>query len=224
MREVRVIDEDGQQLGILPTFEALRTAREKGLDLVEVAPQAVPPVCRILDFGRFKYEQQKKEAETRKNAKVIDVKEVRLTPTTGEHDIETAVRKAKSFLEDGDKVKVWVKFKGREIAHPQLGREMLDKIATSLQGTGTVERGSLMEGRIMSMIVTPVKQSVPAAQPRPDVTPVARPTTNGTPPAPVSTPPQSVPTVAVAAPARPDLRPARPARPRPEPAGEPTTG
>ena len=141
----------------------MRLARERGLDLVEVAPTAVPPVCRILDFGKFKYEQQKKESETRRNAKTSELKEVRLTPGTDEHDLDVSIRKARGFLEDGDKVKVTVKLKSRTIVHPQLGRDMLERFAQGLQGVGQVERGSLMEGRALTMIVSPVK-SQPAGQ------------------------------------------------------------
>src|SRR5512140_1036478 len=123
VREVRVVDENGAQLGIMPTYEALRLAQERSLDLVEVAPNAVPPVCRLLDFGKFQYERQKKEREARKAQKIIDIKEIRLKPRTGEHDIDVKVRQALSFLEDGSKVKVTVRFRGREITHPEIARD-----------------------------------------------------------------------------------------------------
>lgn len=120
VREVRLVDENGEQLGVLPTFEAMRLAQERSLDLVEVAPNAVPPVCRLLDFGKFQYERQKKEREARKAQKIIEIKELRLKPRTGEHDIDTKVRQALSFLEEGSKVKVSVRFRGREITHPEI--------------------------------------------------------------------------------------------------------
>jgi translation initiation factor IF-3 len=154
VREVRVIGDEGEQMGVLPIFEALRAARERNLDLVEVAPTAAPPVCRLLDYGRFKYEQTRKERETRKNQKVVMVKEVRLTPKTDDHDVEFKTRAIQKFLEEGDKVKVSIRFKGREMAHPQLGRQVLDDIANRLQALAAIERTPIMEGRIMSMILT----------------------------------------------------------------------
>lgn len=154
-REVRLIGANGEQLGVLPLLEALRVAREQGVDLVEVAPNATPPVCRLMDYGRFKYEQTKKEREARKHQKVVLLKEVRLTPKTDEHDIEFKTRTILRFLKDGDKVKVTVRFKGREMAHPQLGRQVLEAIAQNLKGVASIERTPLMEGRTMSMIVTP---------------------------------------------------------------------
>ena len=157
MREVRLIGDDGEQLGVVPTFEAIRIAREQNLDLVEVAPLAVPPVCRLLDYGRFKYEQTKKEREARKAQKVVLLKEVRLTPKTNEHDIEVKTRNIQRFLEDGDKVKVTIRFKGRELAHPQLGREVLETVVQNLQGHANVERTPLMEGKSMTMILSPAK-------------------------------------------------------------------
>ncbi len=163
--QVRVIDESGEQLGVLPLFEALRLAQDRDLDLVEVAPNSVPPVCRLLDYGKFKFEQEKKEREARKHQKAAMLKEVRLTPTTDEGDIETKVRTIQRFLEEGDKVKVTVRFKGRELAHPQLGRQALETIAGKLQGAGVVERMPLMEGRMMTMMLTPVGGVRRAARP-----------------------------------------------------------
>jgi translation initiation factor IF-3 len=151
---VRVIDDQGAQVGVLPIHEALRMARERNLDLVEVAPNAVPPVCRLLDYGRFKYEQTKKEAEARKHQKLTLLKEVRLTPRTDDHDIEFKTRTIQRFLEDGDKVKVTVRFKGREMAHPQLGRQVLDAIVNNLKGLAMVERTPLIEGRSMTMVLS----------------------------------------------------------------------
>lgn len=159
-------------------FEALRLAQERDLDLVEVQPNAVPPVCRLLDYGKFKFEQDKKEKEMRKHQKVIELKEVRLTPTTDENDIEVKVRAIQRFLEEGAKVKVTVRFKGREMAHPQLGRSALETIASKLKGV-QVERSPLMEGRLMSMMLSPTiaaAKTAPPAAPRP-----ARPPTAPTP-------------------------------------------
>ncbi|HEY3108153.1 MAG TPA: translation initiation factor IF-3, partial [Chloroflexota bacterium] len=155
VREVRVIDEEGEQLGVMPTFEAMRLASERGVDLVEVAPTAIPPVCRLMDYGRFKYEQTKKEREARKNQKVVELKEVRLTPRTDEHDVMAKVKTIQKFLGEGDKVKVTIRFRGRELAHPQLGREVLEEISKNLTGTAVIERPPLMEGRAMFMILSP---------------------------------------------------------------------
>src|SRR5438477_1897416 len=168
VREVRLIGEDGEQLGILPTFKAIELAQSKNLDLVEVAPNVVPPVCRLLDYGRFKYEQTKKEREARKNQKVVELKEVRLRPKIGEHDFEAKARRAEKFLEEGDKVKVTVLFRGRELAHPQLGRELLEQLAERLRDVSVVERSPMTEGRTLFMILTKGKTpqaTRPAAEP-----------------------------------------------------------
>jgi translation initiation factor IF-3 len=142
-------------LGVLPILDALRMARERDLDLVEVAPNAVPPVCRLLEYGKFKYEQAKKEREARKNQRIVLLKEVRLRPGTDDHDIDTKCKAIQRFLEDGDKVKVTIRFKGREMAHPQLGKDALDRIANNLKDVATVERAALVEGRTMTMILGP---------------------------------------------------------------------
>ncbi len=160
----------------MPTAEALRIARERNLDLVEVAPTAIPPVCRLIDYGKFKYEQTKKEREARKNQKVVLLKEVRLTPKTDEHDIDFKSKTIQRFLEEGDKVKVTVRFKGREMAHPQLGRQVLDTIANNLRGVANIERTPLMEGRTMTMILSPLQSQKSAAsqapaQPAPSTAP-----------------------------------------------------
>ena len=155
VREVRVVDENGAQLGVLPTYEALRLAQEKNLDLVEVAPNAVPPVCRLLDFGKFQYEKQKKEREARKAQKVIEIKEIRLKPRTGEHDIDTKVRQALAFLEEGSKVKVTVRFRGREITHPEIARDQLTRFAEKLGDAAVIEVAPNMEGNNLFMLLTP---------------------------------------------------------------------
>lgn len=150
----------------MSVVQAMQSAHERNLDLVEVAPNAVPPVCRLLDYGKYKYEQTKREREARKHAKGAELKEVRLTPKTDEHDLLFKARTVQRFLTEGDKVKVTVRFKGRELAHPQLGRQVLDFIVENVKGTGTVERTPLMEGRAMSLILTPTAAPVvPAAAP-----------------------------------------------------------
>jgi translation initiation factor IF-3 len=153
-REVRLIDENGEMMGVMPPGRALDIARERNLDLVEVSPNAAPPVCKLMDYGRFKYEQAKKENEARKHQKTITLKEIRMRPRTDEHDIAVKTRKIQEFLAEGDKVRVSVQFKGAEMRHPDLGRKLLDQIADVLKGTVTIERSPIMEGRMMSMIVS----------------------------------------------------------------------
>lgn len=175
VREVRLIDENGEQLGVLPTSEALRIARDRGLDLVEVAPMASPPVCRLMDYGRYKYEQTKRERDARKHATKVELKEVRLRPKTDEHDIDFKTRAVQRFLKDGDKVKVTLMFRGREMAHPQIGRQILEQMAEAVREFGQVERMPLMEGRTMTMILAPLKTkaspAAPAATPAPASSP-----------------------------------------------------
>ena len=146
----------------MPVFDALRQAREGGLDLVEVAPGAVPPVCRILDYGKFKYEQTKKEREAKKNQKVSELKGMRLRPKIDDHDLEFKTRTIAEFLADGDKVKVTVIFRGREIAHSDLGRVILDKVVADLKDVATVERPPFMEGKTMTVILAPAGGKKPA--------------------------------------------------------------
>src|SRR5207247_5592129 len=140
VREVRVIDDEGQQLGVLPTTEALALAQERGLDLVEVAPTAVPPVCRILDYGQYKYELQKKDREAKKRQKSQTFKEIRLRVKIDVNDLRTKLRRAGELLDEGDRAKVTVQFRGREMRHANLGRALLDRAAGVLEGTGVVER------------------------------------------------------------------------------------
>ncbi len=154
-REVRVIGADGEQLGIMTPRDAMRVAQEKELDLVEVAPTAKPPVCRIMDFGKYKYEQSKKEKEARKKQKIVTVKEVRMTPKTDDHDFQVKARNAEKFLKNGDKVKVSVRFRGREIVHASLAREQLEKMAGMVKEIAAMERAPKLEGRNMIMILTP---------------------------------------------------------------------
>jgi translation initiation factor IF-3 len=153
--EVRLIGPDGQQVGVMPTKEALAQAVEAHLDLVEVAPQASPPVCRIMDYGKFKYQQSKKQQEARRKATTIQVKEVKVRPKIEEHDMGFKLRNARRFLEDGDKVKISVIFRGREIAHTDRGFRILAQMIEALADVGTVEQNPKLEGRNLSMIVTP---------------------------------------------------------------------
>lgn len=153
--QVRLIDEEGGQLGIVTLREALTLAEQRGLDLMEVAPNAVPPVCRIVDYGKFRYEQTKKDREARKNQKQAELKEVRLKPKTDDHDLEVKSKQARKFLLGGDKVKFTVRFRGREIFHPDIGREMLEQMAEDLRDVATVEQKPLMEGRALSLLLAP---------------------------------------------------------------------
>jgi translation initiation factor IF-3 len=153
--EVRVIDADGSMLGVLQTHEALRKAQEKGLDLVEVNPKAEPPVCKILDFGKYKYEEKKKQAQARRNQSVVDIKEIKLRPKTDDHDIAFKVKNARRFLEAGHKVKFTVRFRGREITHPEKAHEQIDIIVKEIDDVANVETRPMMEARAMSIIVAP---------------------------------------------------------------------
>jgi translation initiation factor IF-3 len=153
VKEVRVINADGEQLGILETREAIRKAEEQGFDLVEVAPTAKPPVCRIMDFGKYKYEMAKKAHESRKHQTVIVVKEIKLRPRTDEHDVNFKLNNIKRFLEEGHKVKVSVMFRGREMAHTEQGRAVLERIVTELQNDAVIEQPPRMEGRNMMLLL-----------------------------------------------------------------------
>ncbi len=153
--EVRLIDEDGGQLGVMKTAKALDIAREHGTDLVEVAPQAKPPVCRLMDYGKFLYEAQKRERDARKSQTKIEIKEIRLRPKTGEHDINYKLRDARKFLERGAKVKVRLRFRGREVTHPEVARELMDRVADELSDIAVIEKRPSMEGMTMLMILGP---------------------------------------------------------------------
>jgi len=154
-REVRLVGTDGKQLGIMPLKEALRMAQEQGLDLVEVAPSATPPVCRIMDYGRYKYEQSKREREARKKQHVVDVKEIKLRPNIEEHDFQIKVRNAIRFLQERDKVKVTVMFRGREITHAELGLRLCQRLAEQVADIASIEKPPKVEGRNISMILAP---------------------------------------------------------------------
>lgn len=154
-KEVRLIDSDGTMLGIMPAKEALKIAVSKNLDLVKIAPQAVPPVCKIMDYGKYMFELAKKEKEARKNQRVITMKEVWIKPNIEEHDFAFKSRNAYKFLKDGDKVKVSVRFRGREMNYTSLGEEVLNKFAEAVKDVGTVEKKPKLEGRSMIMILNP---------------------------------------------------------------------
>ncbi len=164
---MRLIDDEGTQVGIVTAREAQQIAEDKGLDLVEVAPNAVPPVCRLMDYGKFRYEQSKKEREARKNQRQVGLKEVRLRPKTDDHDLEVKANQARRFLRSGDKVKFTVRFRGREMAHPDIGREMLEQISDALRDLAVVEQKPAMEGRAFSLVLAPnakVLKSIQQAQ------------------------------------------------------------
>jgi len=151
--QVRVVDEEGNQLGVMPTPQALEMAQERGYDLVEVAPMAAPPVVRFLDFGQYKYELTKREKEAKRRQRAVTFKEVRLTPKIGQGDFDTKVHRAIEFLEDGDRIKVTVRFRGRELTHPELGRAMLTRFTDRIKEHGVVERAPLLEGKSMHLTV-----------------------------------------------------------------------
>jgi len=158
VREVRLVGDDGEQLGIMPVKEALKIAQDKGLDLVEVAPNGKPPVCRVMDYGKYRFEQSKRDREARKKQKVINIKEVKFRLAIEEHDFQVKARNAIRFLEAGDKVKVTVMFRGREISHSELGKELCLKLAEQLKDIAIVEKPPKVEGRNMTMVLAPKKQ------------------------------------------------------------------
>ena len=152
--QVRVVDEEGNQLGVMSTLNALQLAQERGFDLVEVAPMASPPVTRLLDYGQFKYEQARKEKEARRHQRSVEFKEVRLRVKIGKGDFDTKVKRAIRFLDDGDRVKVTVQFRGREVSHAYIGRDLLTRFAEQVADHGAVDRQPVLEGRSMSMVLT----------------------------------------------------------------------
>jgi translation initiation factor IF-3 len=162
VKEVRVIDPEGKQLGILPIFEALRVAANFELDLVEVSPKSEPPVCRIMDYGKFKYQQQKKAHDAKKKQAVIHLKEVKMRPKTEEHDFQFKLRHIESFLKEGNKIKVTVVFRGRELAHPDLGRNMVSRIVEGIKEFGKVEQEAKFEGRNFVTILAPLQAPKPS--------------------------------------------------------------
>jgi translation initiation factor IF-3 len=212
---VRLIGPNGEQLGVLPTQRALAHAQDLGYDLVEIAPNAVPPVARVLDFGKYRFEKQQEAKEAKKRQKSVTWKEIRLSPKIDEHDIETKVKSASKFLAEGDKLKVTVRFRGRELAHPDRGRTLLLQIADRLKEHGTIERQPLLEGRSMFLVMNPLRGL--GATPAP---PAAQQPPQGQPPAPGARPAPGLPRMP--APATPaTARPPAPPRPAPTPAVSP---
>ena len=154
VREVRLIDDEGNQKGIVPTLEALKLAKEKDLDLVQVSPNANPPVCKILDYGKYRFEQEKKLRESKKNQKVLKLKEIRMQPKIGPGDLDTKAKHVQEFLDEGDKVKVTIRFRGRELAHTELGYDVLNEVLKRLTSAYVVEKAPAMDGKTMSMTIS----------------------------------------------------------------------
>ena len=155
VREVQLIDETGQNRGVVSILDALRAAEDAGLDLVEIAPNSTPPVCKLLDYGRFRFNEQKKQAEARKKQKTVEVKEIKLRPGIDDHDYDVKMRAMKTFFEEGNKVKVTLMFRGRQIAHPELGRAVVERVAVDLADLAKIESSPSMEGKSMTMILAP---------------------------------------------------------------------
>ncbi|MBP5403007.1 MAG: translation initiation factor IF-3 [Treponema sp.] len=154
VREVRLIDDEGEQKGIVPIQEALKMAKERELDLVEVAPTANPPVCKILDFGKYRFEQEKKLRDSKKNQKVLKIKEIRMQPKIGSGDLDTKAKHVQEFLDEGNKVKVTIRFRGRELAHTELGYDVLKEVTNRLTSAYVIEKPAAMEGKFMSMTLS----------------------------------------------------------------------
>jgi translation initiation factor IF-3 len=154
-RDVRLIDETGQNVGVVSKFDALQRATDAGLDLVEISPDAEPPVCKILDYGKFKYQEQKKQAEARKNQKIVEIKEIKMRPGIDDHDYDVKMRAIRRFFEEGDKVKITLRFRGREMAHQHLGMDVLNRVKTETESVAKVESEPRFEGRQMVMVLAP---------------------------------------------------------------------
>lgn len=222
---MRLIGPNNEQLGVVPTQRALAHAQDLGYDLVEIAPNSTPPVARILDFGKYRYAEQQKAKEAKKRQRSVTWKEIRITPKIDEHDIETKIKSAAKFLDEGDKLKVTVRFRGRELAHPDRGRVLLLQVADRLKDHGIVERMPLLEGRSMIMVMNPVRrdaQGAPAPQTPPPTTPAAA--GPGAPaPKPSAPPAPARPAAATPTSAAPAPKPAAPS-PTPAPtSARPTT-
>ena len=154
-KQVRVISSDGEQLGVMSSKDALNIAEQKGMDLVKIAPQATPPVCKIMDYGKYKFELAKRDRETKKNQKVVNIKEIRLSPSIDTNDFNTKVNHTLKFLKSGDKVKITVRFRGREVNHSSLGKVLLDKFAEAIEDVAVVEKNAKLEGKNMFMVIAP---------------------------------------------------------------------
>ena len=155
VREVRLIDDEGEQKGIVPTTEALKMAKERELDLVEVAPTANPPVCKILDYGKYRFEQEKKLRDSKKNQKILKLKEIRMQPKIGSGDLDTKAKHVQEFLNEGDKVKITVRFRGRELAHTELGFDVLNEVLKRLTSAYNIDKPAKMDGKMMSITISP---------------------------------------------------------------------
>ena len=237
MPAVRLIGPNNEQLGVVPTQRALAHAQDLGYDLVEIAPNSTPPVARILDFGKYRYAEQQKAKEAKKRQRSVTWKEIRITPKIDDHDIETKIKSAAKFLDEGDKLKVTVRFRGRELAHPDRGRVLLLQVADRLKDHGIVERMPLLEGRSMIMVMNPIRrdaQGAPAPQlPAPGAPPASPPAPGPGSPAPrtpappaparpaAATPPSAAPAAKPAAPSVTPPAPARPATSAPPTAARP---
>ena len=219
--EVRVIGADGAQIGVIPTHEALKLAEEAGFELVEVNPRAAPPVCKIMDFGKFKYETSKKEKASRKHQTTVVLKEIKLRPKTDEHDFDFKVKHIRRFLAEGNKCKLVIVFRGREIVHPETGQAMLDSVVKAVSDIAMVEQRPMMEGRRMVMIIGPrggvIRPASPVTGSGPGPGPSRPPTAPSAPPsgAPPASPAGASPAQASAAPATAAAAPAKPAAPPP---------
>jgi translation initiation factor IF-3 len=154
-REVRLIGEEGEQLGVMPIREAMDIAIERNLDLVKISPGANPPVCKLMDYGKFRFEQTKRDKETKKNQKIVEIKEIRMTPGIGQHDFDTKLKAARGFLDSGDKVKVAVRFRGREMTHTEIGAELLKRFSAALEDIATINKDAKLDGRNMAMFMAP---------------------------------------------------------------------
>ena len=153
--QVQLIDEEGNNVGVVPFFDALDRAEDAGMDLVEIAPQAIPPVCKLLDYGRFKYQAQKKASETRKNQKIVEIKEIKVRPNIDDHDYDVKMKQSRRFFEEGDKVKITLRFRGREMAHQGLGVQLLERVRAEVADVAKVESEPRLEGKQMIMILAP---------------------------------------------------------------------
>jgi translation initiation factor IF-3 len=213
--QVRVVDEEGAQLGVMPTPQALAMAQERGLDLVEVAPLAAPPVVKFLDFGQYKYELTKREKENKRRQRSVTFKEVRLSPKIGQGDFDTKVHRAIEFLEDGDRIKVTVRFRGRELTHPELGRNMLAKFTDRIKDHGVAERAPLLEGKSMHLTVASLhkpKEHEPTPKARPADGAAGAPAADAAPEGEPAAAPAAAKAPAEAAPAAKATEPAAPAK------------
>ena len=216
MPAVRLIGPNNEQLGVVPTQRALAHAQDLGYDLVEIAPNSTPPVARMLDFGKYRYDLQQKAKDAKKKQRAVIWKEIRVSPKIDEHDIGTKIRSAAKFLDEGDKLKVTVRFRGRELAHPDRGRVLLLQVADRLKDHGIVERMPLLEGRSMIMVMNPVRRDAQGAPVPPTPAPTTAPAPAAPAPAATAAAPRPAPAVAAAVP-----KPAPAAAPKPTPAAAP---